>query len=293
MSQFTHTPVLLSETIESLDVKKGKKYIDATLGGGGHTRAIIEKGGIVLGIDQDQEALEFVKQNNQYQITNVQLIIKYGNFRDIKKIAQENGFGEAEGILFDLGVSSHQLNTDNRGFSIRRNGPLDMRMDANLPITAAHIVNTYSIEQLTDIFQRFGEEENALAAAENIVKARKTKKIETTGELVATLSPVLKKQGLMHPATKIFQALRMEVNQELDALREGLMGGLEVLHENGVIVVISFHSLEDRIAKRIFSDWEQKGLGKIISKKPITAGIDEVRSNPRARSAKMRVFKKS
>lgn len=293
MSTFQHTPVLIKEALEYLDVTPEKQYIDATLGGGGHTEAILEKGGIVLGIDQDQDALDFVKTRLQSYIESSQLKTVKGNFKDIRLLAEQNGESHVSGILFDLGVSSYQMDEDTRGFSIKRNGPLDMRMDANSNITAADIVNTYSEEELVDIFQRFGEEEQARAAAEQIIDKRKIKKIETTGELVSLLSPVLQRVGMVHPATKIFQALRIEVNSELTVLKLGLQEGLETLESGGHMVVISFHSLEDRITKRVFTDMEVKGMGKVITKKPITAGNDEVRSNPRARSAKMRVFKKN
>lgn len=293
MNTFQHTPVLIKEALEYLDIKPGKHYIDATLGGGGHTKQILEQGGIVLGIDQDQDALDHVQKQLSSFIESSQLKIVKGNFKDIRLLAEKNGESHVSGILFDLGVSSYQMDEDTRGFSIKRNGPLDMRMDANSSVTAADIVNTYSEEELIDIFQRFGEEEQARAAAEQIIDKRKIKRIETTGELVSILSPVLQRIGMVHPATKIFQALRIEVNSELTALKLGLQEGLETVDSGGHIVVISFHSLEDRITKRVFTDMAIKGMGNVITKKPITAGNDEVRSNPRARSAKMRVFEKS
>lgn len=292
MKQFTHTPVLINESVEFLQIQQNHKYIDATLGGGGHTQRILEQGGYVLGIDQDIDAIQYVETRLESHVKSNQLTVVKGNFKYIQLLAKENGYDNVSGILFDLGVSSYQMDSNTRGFSVKRNAPLDMRMDANSNITAQDIINSYSENDLVEIFQKYGEEEQAKDAAAQIVKARKLKKIETTGELVAALAFTLKKNGLVHPATKIFQALRIEVNQELDALKQGLQGGIEIVDSGGRIVVISFHSLEDRITKRIFSDWETKDLGKVITKKPITGGYDEVRSNPRARSAKMRVFEK-
>jgi 16S rRNA (cytosine1402-N4)-methyltransferase len=292
MKNYQHTPVLKDEVVEGLRIEPENKYIDATLGGGGHAMEILEKGGLVLGIDQDQEAIEFVKGNLESRINNQELKLVKGNFRDVGRIARENGFEQSSGVLFDLGVSSYQLDSDKRGFSIKRDAPLDMRMDRNLEITAADIVNSYSEENLVDIFQRYGEEERAKEAAAQIVKSRKVKKIETTEDLVIVIALALKKRGIMHPATKVFQALRIEVNSELEALKQGLKEALEVIKEKGRIEAISFHSLEDRIVKQAFDNWEEKGLGIIITKKPIVAQYDEVRSNPRARSAKLRIFEK-
>lgn len=282
---FFHKSVLFQETLDLLQVTEGRKYIDATLGGGGHTKGILDKGGVVLGIDQDIEARKFVSESlGEYQ----NLVIKEGNFKDIVLLAQD-GFEKVSGILFDLGVSSYQLDTD-RGFSIKRDEKLDMRMDRKQELTAEEIVNTYSVDALADIFMRYGEEEKGMAVAREIAEERKHARIETTGKLTEVIERVIRRTGKTHPATKIFQALRIEVNDELAALKEGLSGGLSLLTPGGRIVVISFHSLEDRIIKRTFDDWEQKGHGKTITNKPVIAGLDEVRSNPRARSAKLRAF---
>lgn len=290
---FKHTPVLLQSVIDSLNITPGKKYIDATLGGGGHTRLILEKGGIVLGIDQDEDAIQFVTESLKEPISENKLKVAQGNFRDIKKIAIENGFETVSGILFDLGVSSYQLDTAERGFSIKHNEHLDMRMDRSSELTAYEVVNTYSIEALSDIFMRYGEEDKAVVAAEKIAEQRKIKKIETTGDLIKIIEMVIKRQGMRHPATQIFQAIRIEVNDELKAIKEGLAGGIELLDTNGVLSVISFHSLEDRISKQLFSNWETRKIGTIVTHKPITADAYEMSSNPRARSAKLRVFKKT
>lgn len=258
-----HVPVLLREAVDGLDVKPGGKYIDATFGAGGHAAEIEKRGGNVLSIDADPEA--------HAQVT--------GNFRDIEKIAKENGFERVDGVLFDLGVSSMQLDSPERGFSYRFNGPLDSRLDPTRGQTAADIINTYSEGELYEIFARLGEENNARAIARAIVRARGVEKITTTEKLVKVIGesqPVL---------SRIFQALRITVNDELGALREGLSSAGKLLINGGRLVVISFHSLEDRIVKQYMrnSDW------RVLTKKPITASNDEVIANPRSRSAKLRI----
>ncbi|MFI5265321.1 MAG: 16S rRNA (cytosine(1402)-N(4))-methyltransferase RsmH [Candidatus Levyibacteriota bacterium] len=289
---FQHKSVLLQEVIENLNIRPGGKDIDATLGGGGHTKGIIDRGGVVLGIDTDTDALDSVKQNFQVPITNFQLKVVKGNFKDIKQIAIENGFRKVQGILFDLGVSSHQLDTQERGFSIKHDGPLDMRMDTGQKETAAEILRTYSREALEDIFTRYGEEEHARDVVEVISDTRKKDEIKTTKQLVGIIESVIKRQGKLHPATRIFQALRIEVNQELDAIKQGVRDCFELLDVNGRVVVISFHSLEDRIIKRIFEEEQRLGIGRILNKNLITASDAETKINPRARSAKMRIFEK-
>lgn len=286
---FSHIPVLLQEVTEALQVESKKRYIDATLGGGGHTREILKRGGLVLGIDQDEDALLHVKQTIQYQ----NLVAVKGNFRNIKSIAEENGFEKVSGVLFDLGVSSYQMDGSQRGFSIKHDEKLDMRMDKSQSLTAEEIVNSYGVEALADIFMRYGEEEKSLEVAGEIAKARKIKRIVTTGELADVIKQVIKPGGKIHPATKIFQAIRIEVNEELEALKEGLSGAVDLLQPNARIVVISFHSLEDRITKRTFDSWKQEGIGETIQKKPVTAGSEELFENARSRSAKLRIFEKT
>ncbi len=258
-----HVPVLLKEAIDGLDVKPGGKYIDATFGSGGHTAEIGRRGGKVLAIDVDPRAHAAVK----------------GNFRDIEKIAKENGFESVSGILFDLGVSSMQLDTPERGFSYRFSGPLDSRLDQTKGQSARDIVNTYSEGELYEIFTRFGEENDARAIARAIVRARAIDHITTTEGLVKVVG------GSRPVLSRIFQALRIAVNDELGALREGLNGAGKLLINGGRLVVISFHSLEDRIVKQYMRsvNW------KVLTKKPITANADEVKANPRARSAKLRI----
>lgn len=287
-----HIPALLQPVIDSLQVSPGKRYIDATLGGGGHTREIIKRGGIVLGIDQDSDALSYVQENFKFEILNLKLKTAQGNFRNIHTIAKENKFEAVSGILYDLGVSSNQLDVSGRGFTLRLDEPLDMRMNKNSTLTAYEVVNTYSEEELTEIFLKYGEEEKAGKVAERIRETRKNKKIETTKELVAVIEEVIKRQGMMHPATKIFQAIRIEVNEELISIKEGLLGGINLLMENGRLCVISFHSLEDRIIKQQFDKWETRGMGRILTNKPLIANEEELAKNMRARSAKLRVFEK-
>ncbi|HMS22667.1 MAG TPA: 16S rRNA (cytosine(1402)-N(4))-methyltransferase RsmH [Candidatus Levybacteria bacterium] len=293
MKEFNHIPVLMRQVLDWLSPVPDGRYIDATLGGGGHAEEIVRSGGKVLGIDQDLDAIEFVKKSKQDLIKSNKLLIFKGNFRDIKQIATENKFGEVQGILFDLGVSSHQLDDGIRGFSLKKNAALDMRMDAGTQILAKDIVNTYSKEELTDIFLRYGEEENAKKIAQEIVDARHSSKIETTQDLATIVNRVVVGGGKIHPATRVFQALRIEVNGELTSLQKGIHDAFDLLLPGGKMVVISFHSLEDRIVKRTFSEWEIKGWGSIKTKKPIMAEPDEVMKNPRARSAKLRIFEKT
>ncbi len=292
MSEFKHIPVLLQQVIAMLQIKQNGLYIDGTLGGGGHTREIIKHGGKVLGIDQDLDALEFVKEHFKQEIENHSLTLTHGNFKNIETIASDNGFGNALGVLLDLGVSSYQLDKLERGFSIKGNERLDMRMNQSQELTAYEVVNTYSAEELAYIFTKFGEEEKAQVVADQIVFERGKKKIETTGELVSIIEKIIKKQGFVSPATKIFQAIRIEVNSELVSIKEGLEGALHILGSHGRICVISFHSLEDRIVKQQFGNWERQNVGISITKKPITADEGEVSHNSRARSAKLRVFEK-
>ena len=285
MSSF-HKPVLLKETIEGLRVKKNKKYIDATLGGGGHSGEILRRGGIVLGLDADQEAIEYIKNNFIRRIggSNFKLTLVRGNFRDIDKIARDTNFDKVAGIIFDLGVSSHQIDNPKRGFSFQNEGPLDMRMDQQLGVRALDLIKILTKGELYEIFTKFGEESRAWAISDAIVRARSIKPIVTTGELAKI---VFTRAG---QSKKVFQALRIVVNDELNSIMQALPYALELLQENGRLCVISFHSLEDRIVKRKFIEFEEKGMGKIITEKPIVPSIEELRVNKRARSAKLRIF---
>lgn len=285
--QSVHTSVLLQEAVDALKVFKGGRYVDATLGGAGHTQEIIKQGGVVLGLDQDRIALERV---SKIGVGSKSLKTVRGNFSDIKKIAQENGFEKVEGILFDLGLSSDQLESSGRGFSFSKNEPLDMRMGEE-GVTAEEIVNTFPENELAEIFAKYGEELKAQEIAARITARRKQKPIRSTFELVDTIGgkQVL---GSIHPATKVFMALRIAVNDELRVLRKAIRESEKLLKNNGRIAAITFHSLEDRIVKREFIDMQREGLGKVITKKPVYPTALETRKNRRARSAKLRIFEK-
>lgn len=279
-----HTPVMVTEVMEGLDVGEGKKYIDATVGGGGHGIEIIKRGGILLGIDQDREALAFTKEKKG----SWKLV--YGNFRDIEKIAKENGFDETDGILFDLGVSSHQIDTPERGFSFRfAHALLDLRMDQGQGMPVSEYTKKLSEEELYEIFATFGEEQLARPIAGAIVGTRRVKPLTTVGDLVAVVDRVVRDaRARTSTLARVFQALRIAVNDELGALKDGLRGAAEVLGSGGRLAVLSYHSVEDRIVKR-----EIRRLGLLaINKRPMTPSIDEMRRNPRSRSAKLRVAQK-
>ena len=291
-----HTSVLLEETVDALSVKAGEQYVDATLGGGGHSFEILKRGGIVLGMDADQDSLDYVGEkikNQKSKIKKNDLILAKGNFKDIDIIAKEHGFDEVAGVVFDLGVSSHQLDRPERGFSFQSTGPLDMRMDRDLGVKAEGLINILTRRELYELFIKLGEEYNARAISEGIVRARRVKPIQTTSELVEIVRQNVKgyKPGI-NPATKVFQALRIAVNDELNSLRESLPKALELVGVNGRIAVISFHSLEDRIIKQQFKEWEKDKKGKIVHKKPLIPSDEELTANKRARSAKLRVFEK-
>lgn len=296
-----HVPVLLKETVDALSVRRGGAYIDGTLGRAGHTKEIIARGGRVLGIDRDDQALKEVGV-----IENLTAV--KGCHGDIREIAYENGWKEVDGILLDLGVSSPQLDDAGRGFSFQREGPLDMRMDRAQGLTAADIVNKESAENLAWIFRTYSEERQAKKIANAIIKARERGRMfETTEELASLVSSVIGRSGPHHPATRVFQALRMAVNDELGELERALEGALSLLRDGGRLAVITFESLSDRIVKRFFSSHvgvmrslQQGGeewcgaepRGKAVTKKPIVATSEECVLNPRSRSAKLRVIEK-
>lgn len=283
-----HKGVLASELLEYLQIKPGEKYIDATIGGGTHTEAILAKGGLVLGIDQDEDAIKFLKEKN---LENLKLVSS--NFEHIKKIAQEHGFTNVSGIIFDLGVSSHQLDEGSRGFSFLKEGKLDMRMDKRTKVTAADLINNLDKRRLNEIFQTYGQEKFSLAIAGAIRSARQIKPIQTTTELAEIVSEVYRKSRVydlkIHPATRVFQAIRIVVNSELLNLESSLPQTIELLGEHGRLAIISFHSLEDGTVKRFF---KTESRLQIITKKPIGPTESEIRENPRSRSAKLRVAEK-
>lgn len=291
MTTAYHIPVLLEETIAALRVTAGKRYIDATLGGGGHGIEIVRRGGVLLGIDVDREAVEFSKKNFKSQIPNLKegkdWKIVQGNFRDIEKIAKREGFEQVDGILFDLGVSSHQLDTPERGFSYRFDGaPIDLRLDQWVGSGARELLDKLREDDLYEIIATYGEEERARAISASVVRARQINPIRLMGDLKSVLKLAGVGEGeLAAVLSRVTQALRIAVNDELTALKEAFIGSAHLLTAMGRIAVISFHSLEDRIVKKEFRkpDWN------VITKKPIVPRDEEIARNRRARSAKLRV----
>ncbi len=255
---------------------------------------------MVLGIDADQDALAYVKERFKIKDSGLKnLTLAKGNFKDLGEIAHLNNFGPVSGVLFDLGVSSHQIDTAERGFSFLKQGPLDMRMDKEQSVTAETLVNLLGKGELYDLFNKLGQEHRARAVSSSIVGARKIKAIQTTVELAEVIAKAYGITGEVSDFTKnrinqkVFQALRMAVNNELENLETALPQALKLLEGKGRIAVISFHSLEDGIVKRMFKDFAQKGLGRIITEKPIEAKEDEKERNSRSRSAKLRVFERN
>jgi len=300
-----HRPVLAAEATELLAPRPGSLVVDATVGGGGHTEAILRAGADVLGLDQDPDAIEFARE--QLVHCGARVTLRQANFREAGKVLDELGIAKIGGAILDLGVSSRQLENAQRGFSVMRNGPLDMRMDPRTAWTAADIVNRYSEEDLIRLFRDLGEEPAARRIASLIVKMRKEAPFLETLQLARAIEKVIGRHGRRHPATQIFQALRMEVNDELGALEAGLRVLTERLEAGGRIAVISFHSLEDRIVKNFFRDRSREWIDKpewpeprpnpdrdlnLITPKPVEPGENERRVNPRARSAKLRVAEK-
>jgi 16S rRNA (cytosine1402-N4)-methyltransferase len=297
-----HTPVLLKEAIEGLNIKPNGVYVDCTFGGGGHARAILnllDDEGRLIAFDQDEDAKRNVTEDKRV------LFIPH-NFRHLKRFLQLNAVMEVDGVLADLGVSSHQFNEAARGFSTRFDGAFDMRMDRRQQRTAFEIVNTYSEQKLQKLFEQYGEVTNAKTLAKKIVEARKTSSMETIEGFKNVVSAVVKGNPNKYFA-QVFQALRIEVNEELEALKELLMQLPDVIKTGGRVAIITFHSLEDRLVKIFFRDGtfetvkdenpfstevKAKSVFKLVNKKPIEATEEEVKINPRSRSAKLRVAEK-
>lgn len=293
-----HIPVLLEEVIKFFEPFPGGRFIDATVGYGGHTFAILERipGSRVLGIDADASALAFVEEERKRRgISSDRLMLVQGNFRTIDALAHAHGFRGVEGILLDLGVSSGELDDASRGFSFMHEGPLDMRFDVRSGEIAADIVNQWPAHALEKCFRDYGEERHARFIAEAIVEQRREMPFTTTSalaEYIATL-PVLRRRGRIHPATRVFQALRILVNDELGALRDALPRALALLSPRGRMVTIAFHSLEDRIVKEFAKEMArvEKRI-HILTKHVVQASREEEQSNPRSRSAKLRALEK-
>ena len=309
--EFNHKSVLLFETVDSLNIKPDGIYVDGTLGGGGHSFQILKRlgdGGRLIGIDQDEDALKAAGE--RLAIFGEKVTTVRSNYCHMKQVLHDLGIHQVSGIVLDLGVSSYQLDEPERGFTYREDVPLDMRMDRRNPKTAKNIVNEYSEMELFRIIRDYGEDKFAKNIAKHIVAAREEKEIETTGELIEIIKaaiPAKVRATGGHPAKKTFQAIRIELNAELEVLQNSLDDMIDLLEGGGRISIITFHSLEDRIVKTIFKTNEnpctcpshfpvcvcgKKPKGKVITRKPIVPGDEELEYNSRAKSAKLRVFER-
>ena len=308
--EFNHVSVLLNECIENLNIKPDGIYVDGTMGGAGHSLEIVKKlseKGMLIGIDRDEEALAVAKERLK-EFNNVKYV--HDNHDNIDEIIKNLNIKGVDGILLDLGVSSYQIDEKTRGFTYMDDGPLDMRMDKSQKLTAEYIVNNYKEQDLARIIFEYGEEKFSRKIARNICEYRKNKKIETTGELVKIIEksiPGKLREKNSHPAKRTFQAIRIEVNNEIEPLYNTIKNSITALNTKGRLCVITFHSLEDRMVKKAYVDAEGKcicpkdlpycvcgnvSLGKIITKKPILPTEKEMQENSRSRSAKLRVFEK-
>ena len=297
-----HVSVMLTEAVDALNVKEGGVYVDGTLGRAGHTKEILRRGGRVIGIDRDDDALKAVAALSVQGLKAVK-----GNHGDVAKILKNEGLEKVDGILLDLGVSSPQLDEGERGFSFRADGPLDMRMDRTGGVTAADVVRDLDESGLTDIFRKYGEEPNARRIAKAIVKARGGSSIDTTLQLAEIVERTVGRRGAHHPATRVFQALRMHVNDEMGELEKALADGLGCLKPGGRMAVITFESLTDRVVKHFFAAhvgrmvslqqggemWEGKHPRVMqVTRKAVVASDQEIAANPRSRSAKLRAVER-
>lgn len=312
MSDYTHTPVLLNEVLSALQPKPGGVYIDATVGGGGHAAALLHQaqpGGRMLGVDADPTALQAAQKHFALRWPDsngsdgaVTYTLCHSSFEHLRELAQAHNFDPVDGIVFDLGVSSHQIDTPARGFSFHADGPLDMRLDPTQGQTAEDLVANLDEQALANLIYQYGEERASRRIARFIVNQRQQQPVTSTGKLAAIVAQALrsssKRRAAIHPATRTFQALRIAVNRELEQLDAVLPQAVTLLRPGGRLAVISFHSLEDRIVKQFFR--AESGYGgseapdrpvrlRIITKKPIEPGDAEVRANPRSRSARLRV----
>lgn len=290
--RYLHKPVLLGEVLHFLDPTPGNIIVDATIGGAGHAEKILQKiypGGTLIGIDKDLESLKIAHERLKPIGNSFKLINK--DFRHIREIILDLKMGEIDGILFDLGISSIQMDASERGFSIKNPGPLDMRMDRNQRLTAKDLVNMLAEKELSVLIKDFGEERFHKRIAKAIVNSRRQKEIESTMELADIICgslPYKRRRGRIHPATRTFQAFRIAVNKELETIEEALKDVVELLKKGGRVCVISFHSLEDRIVKHTLRGFKAEGVFHTLTKKPVTAKEEELLRNPRSRSAKLR-----
>ena len=308
--EFAHKSILLNEVIESLNIKPDGIYADGTLGGAGHSEQIVKRltTGKLIGIDQDGEALEASGKRLKEYIEDGRAVLVRENYRNIKRVLEDLGIEKVDGILLDLGVSSYQFDNAERGFSYRFDAPLDMRMDTRQELSAYTIVNEYSESELFRIIRDYGEEKFAKNIAKHIVEERSKKPIETTFELNEVIKmsiPAKMRAGKGHPSKQTFQAIRIECNKELEVLREALGDMLSLLKPDGRLASVTFHSLEDRMVKNVLKDAAnpcicppnfpvctcgRKPMGETLTRKPILPGEEETEENPRAKSAKLRVF---
>lgn len=308
---FEHKSVLLDETIDNLNIKENGIYVDGTLGGAGHAIKVCERLGSTgrfIGIDQDEAAIEASTKRLHDYLDKVTIV--RSNYCNIRQVLNDLGIEKVDGIVLDLGVSSYQLDTVERGFSYRENAPLDMRMDTRNELTAKDIVNNYSEYDLYRIIRDYGEDKFAKNIAKHIVRMREEKPLETTDELTEAIKaaiPMKLRMNTGHPAKKTFQAIRIELNKELEVLKNTLTDMIDLLNDDGRICIITFHSLEDRIVKTIFKNNENpctcppnfpvcvcgnKSKGKVITRKPIIPSEEEIEWNKRSKSSKLRVFEK-
>lgn len=309
--EFHHVSVLLDECIENLNIKPDGVYVDCTMGGAGHSKEIVKKlsnKGLFIGFDQDKNAIKTAKERLSEYSDRVKFV--HSNFENIKDELEKIGVYKIDGVLADLGVSSHQLDEADRGFSYMQDAPLDMRMDVRCEFSAYDVVNGYTEEELAKIIKDYGEENWAKRIAKFIVEERKEKKIETTGELVDIIKKAIPKKARIdgpHPAKRTFQAIRIEVNNELGVITKMIDDASSIMNKGGRICIITFHSLEDRIVKNAFKELsldcicpphlpmcqcDKKSEVKIITRKPIIPTDEEIEVNPRSRSAKLRVAEK-
>lgn len=287
----THVPVMLKEAVTMLKVKPNTWYIDATFGQGGHSKQLLTQGAKVVGLDHDQQAIENAKIHFKTELENESLILLHLNFAQIDQVKKTNL--NIQGILFDFGTNMAQLTSQERGFSLHGDGPLDMRMDTRLGVTAADLLNSLPAQHLATIFKDWGGEERSKKIAQVIVAQRAKKPWQTTAELARLIEKIKPRTGKLHPATKVFQALRIAVNTELENIEQALPKAWQLLQPGGHLVTISFHEGEDRLVKKYFKTLLKTNQTTLLTPKPITPSSTEITTNPAARSAKLRAAQKN